>query len=83
MEKGRTREHQIRNSGSKYLGVIPEPSEEEDGRRDMDTASFFSVFPPGVFYHVKIPTDALPVQKSRYDFPTWVSMQIDYVPAKC
>ena len=49
----------------------------------MDTASFFSVFPPGVFCHVKIPTGALPVRKSRYDFPTWVSMQIDYVSAKC
>lgn len=49
----------------------------------MDTASFSSFFPLGVSCHVKIPTDALPVRNSRYDFPTWVSIQIDYVSAKC
>lgn len=65
------------------MGVIAEPSEEEDGHRDMDTASFFSVFPLGVSYYVKIPTGMLPVRKSRYDFPTWVSIQIDYISAKC
>lgn len=49
----------------------------------MDTASFFSVFPLGVSYYVKIPTGMLSVRKSRYDFPTWVSIQIDYISAKC
>lgn len=43
----------------------------------------FASFPLGAVYPMKIPTGALPVRKSRYDFPTWVSMQIDYVPAKC